>query len=104
MIRYAYTGRSRAGKQIKGIVVAEDEAAARLQLREQGHIITSLKPVKEPRVLFERPVKLKAKHMAIFCRQFAIMLHTGVSLVKALEILEGQALDPAFRKVLQVVS
>ena len=103
MISYEYKGLSRAGKQIKGIVVAEDEAAARLQLREQGHIITSLKPVKEPRVLFERPVKLKAKHMAIFCRQFAIMLHTGVSLVKALEILEGQALDPAFGKVLQVV-
>ena len=103
MIRYAYTGRSRAGKTIKGVIVAENEAAARQQLREQGHIVTSLKAAKEPTVLFQKKVKLKAKSLALFCRQFAIMLSTGVSLVKALEVLEGQAEEAAFAKVLQTV-
>jgi len=103
LIRYAYTGRSRAGKTIKGVIVAENEAAARQQLREQGHIVTSLKAAKEPTVLFQKKVKLKAKSLALFCRQFAIMLSTGVSLVKALEVLEGQAEEAAFAKVLQTV-
>ena len=48
-------------------------------------------------------MKLKAKSLALFCRQFAIMLSTGVSLVKALEVLEGQAEEAAFAKVLQTV-
>jgi type IV pilus assembly protein PilC len=103
LIRYAYTGRSRTGKTIKGVIVAENEAAARQQLREQGNIVTSLKAVREPTVLFQRKIKLKAKHLALFCRQFSIMLSTGVSLVKALEVLEGQAEEPAFAKVLQTV-
>lgn len=103
MIRYAYTGRSRTGKTVKGVIVAENEAAARQQLREQGNIVTSLKAVREPTVLFQRKIKLKAKHLALFCRQFSIMLSTGVSLVKALEVLEGQAEEPAFAKVLQTV-
>jgi type IV pilus assembly protein PilC len=59
--------------------------------------------VREPTVLFQRKIKLKAKHLALFCRQFSIMLSTGVSLVKALEVLEGQAEEPAFAKVLQTV-
>lgn len=103
MIRYAYTGRSRTGKTVKGVIVAENEAAARQQLREQGNIVTSLKAVREPTVLFQRKIKLKAKYLALFCRQFSIMLSTGVSLVKALEVLEGQAEEPAFAKVLQTV-
>ena len=69
MIRYAYTGRSRAGKTIKGVIVAENEAAARQQLREQGHIVTSLKAAKEPTVLFQKKVKLKAKSLARKCQR-----------------------------------
>ena len=103
MNRFAYTGRSRAGKAVKGVIVAESEMAARHQLREQGHIVTSLKTVREPASIFQKKVKLRAKHLALFCRQFAIMLSTGVSLVKALEVLEGQAEDPAFAKLLQSV-
>jgi len=101
--RFAYTGRSRAGKAVKGVIVAESEMAARHQLREQGPIVTSLKTVREPASIFQKKVKLRAKHLALFCRQFAIMLSTGVSLVKALEVLEGQAEDPAFAKLLQSV-
>ena len=103
MIRYAYTGRSRTGKTVRGFIEAENEAAARLQLREQGHIVTSLKAAREPLTLFQPKVRFKAKHLALFCRQFAIMLSTGISLVKALEVLEGQAPEPAFAKVLRSI-
>jgi type IV pilus assembly protein PilC len=103
LIRYAYTGRSRTGKTVKGFIEAENEAAARLQLREQGHIVTSLKAAREPLTLFQPKVRFKAKHLALFCRQFAIMLSTGISLVKALEVLEGQAPEPAFAKVLRSI-
>ena len=103
MIRYAYTGRSRTGQAIKGVIEAESEGEARSQLREDGHFITSLKQEREATPLFERKLKLKPKNLAMFCRQFAIMLGTGMSLVQSLELLEEQATDKAFAKILQEV-
>lgn len=103
MIRYVYTGRSKTGQQIKGFIEAENEAEAKSQVRENGFFLTSLKEVKEPTVLFQKKVRLKAKILALFCRQFAIMLGTGLSLVNSLELLENQQEDGAFAKVLQEI-
>ncbi len=95
MKRFSYGGRTRGGGEaVKGIIEAENEAAAANELREKGYFVTSLKEAKERTVLFQRPVRLKAKFLALFCRQFAIMLGTGLTLVKSLELLEAQADDP----------
>lgn len=102
-MRFAYKARNRHGQAVSGVVQAASEAAAARELRSDGLVVTSIKEVKEPVSLFQRRVSLKAKHLALFCRQFAIMLGTGVTLVKALELLEEQAVDPAFGKVLQTV-
>lgn len=104
MKRFAYTGKTRAGQGVNGVIEAENEAAATLELRQTtGYFITSLKEVKEPIQLFQKRLKLKAKHLALFCRQFAIMLGTGLTLVKSLELLEAQAIDPAFARVLNQI-
>ncbi|HHT91467.1 MAG: type II secretion system F family protein [Bacillota bacterium] len=103
MIRYAYTGRSHTGQAIRGVIEAESEGEARSRLREEGHYITSLKQEREATKLFQRKLKLKPKNLAMFCRQFAIMLSTGMSLVQSLELLEEQATDQTFAKVLQEV-
>lgn len=96
MIRYAYTGRSHTGQAIRGVIEAESEGEARSRLREEGHYITSLKQEREATKLFQRKLKLKPKNLAMFCRQFAIMLSTGMSLVQSLELLEEQATDQTF--------
>ncbi|WP_461360029.1 type II secretion system F family protein, partial [Candidatus Darwinibacter acetoxidans] len=103
MIRYAYNGRNKAGKVMRGVIEAENEAAARAQLRQDGLIVTSLRTARETRSLFQGRVRLKAKHLSLFCRQFAIMLSTGLSLVKALGLLENQAAEPGFASVLQTI-
>ena len=103
MKRYAYAGRTRSGQVVEGFIEAESETAAASQLREEGYFITSLKVAKEPMALFKRKAKLEAKHLALLCRQFAIMLGTGLSLVKTLELLEAQQENPPFAKVLQEI-
>ncbi len=103
MKRFSYGGRTRGGEAVKGIIEAENEAAAANELREKGYFVTSLKEAKERTVLFQRPVRLKAKFLALFCRQFAIMLGTGLTLVKSLELLEAQADDPGFARILQSI-
>lgn len=103
MMRFAYKARNQYGQVVSGVVQAASETAAARELRTDGLVVTSIKEVKEPVSLFQKRANLRAKHLAIFCRQFAIMLGTGVTLVKALELLEEQAIDPAFGKVLQTV-
>lgn len=103
MKQFTYTVRTRGGKTVQGVIHAENEAAAASELRKDGYIVTSLKEAKEARQLFQKKVNMKAKHLALFCRQFAIMLGTGLTLVKSLELLEEQAVEPAFGKVLQTI-
>ena len=104
MKRFAYVGRTRSGQTVEGFIEAENEMAAANQLRnENSFVLTSLKEAKEPIQLLRKRVKIKAKHLALFCRQFAIMLGTGLTLVKTLELLEEQQDDASFAKVLQVI-
>lgn len=103
MIRYAFTGRSKTGQKVSGVIEAANEAEARSQIRKRGYYPTSIKEAKEKTSLFQKKTRLKAKHLALFCRQFAIMLGTGLSLVDALELLEQQQEEPAFARVLQDV-
>lgn len=103
MLRFAYKGRNQSGQAVSGVIQAASEVAAASQLRKDGFIVTSVKEVKEPIRMFQSKVKLKAKHLALFCRQFAIMLGTGLTLVNALELLEEQAIDASFGQVLQTV-
>jgi type IV pilus assembly protein PilC len=103
MTRFSYKGRTKNGQAVQGVVEAASEVAAAGQLRRDGFIVTSIKEVKEPTQLFQKRLNLKAKHLALFCRQFAIMLGTGLTLVKSLELLEEQAIEPAFGKILNTV-
>lgn len=104
MKQYAYKGRTQTGQMVQGVLEAENESAAAAQLREeQNLLVTSLKEARTSRQVFQKKVKLKAKHLALFCRQFAIMLGTGISLVKALELLEAQAEDQSFGAILHTV-
>lgn len=103
MKRFSYKARTRSGQAVDGIIHAESEVAATTELRQEGYIVTSLREAKEPIQVFQRQLTVKAKHLALFCRQFAIMLSTGLTLVKSLELLEEQAVDPAFARVLQTI-
>lgn len=104
MKRFAYEARTRSGEIVKGILEVENKEVAATQLREEGYFITSLKEaaISSTRP-FKRKIRLKAKHLALFCRQFAIMLGTGITLVKTLELLEEQAFDVKFGRVLREI-
>ncbi|NLJ79538.1 MAG: type II secretion system F family protein [Firmicutes bacterium] len=104
MKNFAYEGRTRSGRRVQGFLKAENEEVAATKLRREGYYITSLKEAVRPAPFgFQRRIRLKAKNLALFCRQFAIMLGTGLTLVESLELLEGQAVNPAFAEVLEEI-
>jgi len=109
MATFAYTGRSRAGQTVTGEFVADtiDAAVAALR-REQQILVTQITPVRERAARAVRGKKVrarsvKAKDLAVFTRQFSVMIGAGLPLVQCLEILGTQAEDKHFGEVILAV-
>lgn len=47
--------------------------------------------------------KVKLKDLTVFSRQFATMINAGVSLVRTLNILADQAINPSFKEAINVI-
>jgi type IV pilus assembly protein PilC len=107
MPTFAFTGRNRSGETITGERVGDTMDTVVALLRREQVLVTKLTPVKAKA---EAPAKkgklgkgVPSKNLAIFTRQFSVMIDAGLPLVQALDILGTQADNPAFRKVLLAV-
>jgi type IV pilus assembly protein PilC len=102
---FTYTGKdANSGKKVSGERMAESKQALVAQLRRE-RIVAG--PVKEKGKEFALPTfgsgKVKSKELAIFFRQFSVMIDAGLPLVQCLEILSGNQENPAFQKALSGV-
>ena len=82
---FAWEGKDRAGKAVKGVSPAMDEATVRADLRRQG--ITPSKIRKKSKGLGAGQKKITPKDVTIFSRQLATMMSAGVPLVQAFDIV-----------------
>jgi len=104
MATFAYTGRTRSGEVVNGERIADTVEAAVAALRREQVIVTRIAParVKVPEAVkrsrFGR--KVKAKNLAVFTRQFSVMIDAGLPLVQCLEILGNQEEDKNFSKII----
>jgi type IV pilus assembly protein PilC len=101
---FAYSGRSRAGQSVTGERIADTMDAAIAALRREQIQVTQINPVKEKakpaKRVGARAKAVSAKDLAVFTRQFSVMLGAGLPLVQCLEILGTQAEDPNFGAVI----
>lgn len=84
---FVWEGTDKKGQRVKGQSVGPSESMIKTQLRKQG--INPLK-VRKQSTLFggsKRGKKIEAGDIAIFSRQMATMMTSGVPLVQALEIV-----------------
>ena len=103
MATFAYTGRSRAGQTITGEYIADSMDAAVSALRRDQILVTKINPVKEVALARDkkpRAKSVKAKDLAVFTRQFSVMIGAGLPLVQCLDILGTQAEDKNFGDVI----
>jgi type IV pilus assembly protein PilC len=107
MPNFAYSGRTRAGQTVSGERAADtmDAAVAALK-REQIQVtrITPAKGGKEAAAKKEKTgktgKKVSAKNLAVFTRQFSVMIDAGLPLVQCLDILGTQEEDKNFAAVI----
>lgn len=105
--KYQYSVRDRSGKLVSGTLDAASEGLLVQRLREMGYAPVS---VNETNKGLEREITLPwgngvgLKDLAIMSRQFATMINSGLSLLRALTILSEQTKSKGLTKVLVEVA
>jgi len=105
---FAYTGRTRAGETVTGERIADTMDAAVAALRREQVQVTKISPAKEKAAKAEakkagggKTTKaVSAKTLAVFVRQFSVMIDAGLPLVQCLDILGNQEEDKNFAEVI----
>ena len=92
---YAWTGKDKAGKVVKGEVRAGGESTVAANLRRQGIQVQSIKKVSQ-----RGGKKITEKDITIFTRQLAVMMKAGVPLLQAFDIVGRGHANPSVGKLL----
>lgn len=103
---YAYRAKDPSGQVLTGSILADNENAVAIHIREKGYFITQIKEQGGANSIGAFIDKLKStnlKEIAILCRVFSTMVDAGLSLVACLNILIEQTDNPRLKSALQDV-
>jgi type IV pilus assembly protein PilC len=104
MPTFAYAGRTRGGETVTGERAADTMDAVVAALRREQVLVTQINPIKEKAAAKATGAKrirgVDSKNLAVFTRQFSVMIDAGLPLVQCLEILGTQEEDKNFAWVI----
>ena len=109
MPTFAYSGRTRGGETVTGERAADTMDAAVAALRRDQIMVTRIDEAKaaakapaaaKPKAAKKGGAKVPSKNLAIFVRQFSVMIDAGLPLVQCLEILGKQEPHKGFSTVI----
>ena len=95
---YLWQGTDKQGNKTKGEIQGSSQALVKAQLRKQG--VTPTKVKRKAKDLFgPRKQKIKPSDIAIFTRQLATMMKSGIPLVQSFEIVGESLENPSMREL-----
>ncbi len=105
MATFAFSGRTRSGENVSGERIGDTMDAVVAALRREQIQVTRIQPTqaKEGTVAQVRKLKPKSvpsKNLAVFTRQFSVMIDAGLPLVQCLDILGNQEEHKYFSQVI----
>jgi type IV pilus assembly protein PilC len=93
---FAWEGRDKSGKVVRGELRANGEAVVNATLRRQGVLVTKVK-----KKAYRSGKKIKDKDITLFTRQLATMMKAGVPLLQSFDIVAKGNDNPAVSKLIQ---
>ncbi len=96
-VPFVWEGMDKRGNRVKGKSLAPDEVALRAELRRQG---IAPSKIKKQSTAFKSSGKVKPEDIAVFSRQLATMLASGIPLVQAFEIVGNGHEKPSVQKLI----
>src|SRR3982751_1780769 len=105
MSTFAFKALDLTGAATRGEVEAEDKQSVAAQLRAKGLIVLDIEEQKPTDVgdLFARFKRVKPQELTIATRQLSTMISSGMSLLRALYVLEEQVENDKFKEALSQV-
>jgi len=105
MPTFVYKGRDRMNQVVTGEKDADNREALRMVLRREQIVMTSAnekgREISLPKLTARR--RVGSKELAVFTRQFSVMIDAGLPLVQCLDILSEQQKNQFFKDVLAQV-
>jgi type IV pilus assembly protein PilC len=102
---YTYRVRDQRGSLVTGEMLADSPGLVINRLREMNLVPLEIKAKRAgmKREITLRPGQVKLKDLAVFSRQFATMVNSGLPLLRTLGILEEQTENSQLKKVLSEI-
>ncbi len=105
MATFAFSGRTRSGENVSGERMGDTMDAVVSALRREQIQVTKIQPAQAKAGASAGVKKLKArgvpaKNLAVFTRQFSVMIDAGLPLVQCLDILGNQEEHKYFAQVI----
>ncbi|MBL6744785.1 MAG: type II secretion system F family protein [Pseudomonadales bacterium] len=99
---YVWQGTDKNGNKTKGEIQGSSQALVKAQLRKQG--INPQRVKRKPKELFgTRKQKIKPGDIAVFTRQLATMMKSGIPLVQSFEIVSESLDNPSMRELVMLI-
>lgn len=100
---FTYTARSPNGQSATGVLTAGSEREVMVMLDQKGLFPVTIQPAKKTVAASMASTRIKPRLLCTVFSQLADLLHSGVPLLRSLEIIERQSTTPALTHVLQDV-
>jgi type IV pilus assembly protein PilC len=100
MPTFEWKGTARNGQTQTGVLVADSKDAVINSMRRQQIVVTAVKEKGKEIALPKFGGGVPAQSIAVFTRQFSVMIDAGLPLVQCLEILGNQQDNKTFKKTL----
>ena len=100
MPTFEWKGTARNGQATGGVQVADSKDAVIAMMRRQQIVVTAVKEKGKEIALPKFGGGVSPQQIAIFTRQFSVMIDAGLPLVQCLEILGNQQENKTFKRVL----
>jgi len=102
---FAYKVRDQAGKLVEGQLEAEDANLVVGKLRQMGYTPIAVEAKHDNKLKADIKIpglsgRVKMKDVAVFSRQFATMINSGLSLIRSLAILADQTENEELARVI----
>src|SRR5215212_1561460 len=100
MPTFEWKGTARNGQTQTGVLVAESKDSVITTMRRQQIVVTAVKEKGKEIALPKFGGRVPPQLIAVFTRQFSVMIDAGLPLVQCLEILGGQQDHKVFKRTL----
>ena len=109
MAQFKYAALSRNGERVNGIIEGYNELDAAARVKETCSVILKIKPVEEKKEIGILNMeigggRLNKKAFIVMCSQFAIILRSGVPIVRTVQLIGDKTTDKVLKKMLQQIA